>query len=680
MRFDGEWIRELLGTSATLDEIAVRLTACGLLVELREQIAGGESWDVDVTTNRPDAMNHRGLAREAAVATGSRLESLAVELTESGPATSELAQVAIEAPAACPRFCARVICGIRPTPSPDWLQRRLERCGVRPISAAVDVTNYVLLALGQPLHAYDLERVAGRRLAARMARPGETLVTLDGERRVLDETMPVIADDRGPVGLAGVMGGAASEISDATVNVLLEAANFEPLAVRRMARRLGMHTEASHRFERGADPELPPLAVDLAAAMIVQLAGGSVCRGRVDVDLRPPASRTVALTVAGVSAFAGLEIAADEVVRILAGLGFEPQLAGDDIRCTVPSFRVDVERTADLYEEVIRHVGYDRIPARLPVLSTTPGQRHPDWRRSDRVRDAALAAGLDEVMTYSFIAAAADATAAALPLASGPPQVLANPLAQTQDTMRRALLPGLLAGARDTLNQGEERVATFELGRVFWRDGDDRTRESDRIALVLAGGGGGWGESELDFAALKGRVEAILTGGGFAPLAWRRGGAPWLDESEGAILVAADDRVVGLVGRLAPAFAEHWELRHTAWIAELELAAAAGEPLRPEFEELPRFPAVTVDMTVEHDETIDHATLVATVAKLADDHVERIRLQDRFTGDDVGATRVRSTLRLVYRDPHRSLTQDEVNDWQATLREQLVVRLDVRLV
>lgn len=680
MRFDGEWIRALLEAPPTLDEIAERLTACGLLVELREPLAGGESWDVDVTTNRPDAMNHRGLAREAAVATGGRLVPLEHDLREDGPATAELARVEIEAPAACRRFCARVIRGVRPASSPDWLRQRLERCGVRPISAVVDVTNYVLLALGQPLHAYDLARVAGARLVARMARPGEILVTLDGERRVLDESMPVIADDDGPVGLAGVMGGADSEISDATSDVLLEAANFEPLAVRRMARRLGMHTEASHRFERGADPALPPVAVDLAAAMIAQLAGGTVCRGRIDVHPRPAEARTVDLTAADVSAFAGLVVEPAEVRRILAGLGFEPTATGDVIHCTVPSWRVDVERSADLYEEVIRHVGYGRIPALLPVLSTAPGRRHDGWRRSDRMRDAAVAAGLDEVMTYSFIAAADDAVAADLPLAGGGPQPLANPLARTQDTMRRSLLPGLLAAVRETLNQGEERVAVFELGRVFWRDAEDRPQEADRLAVVLAGGAGGWGEPELDFALLKGRVEAILAGGGFPPVAWRRGGAPWLDEAEGALLTTADERVVGCVGRLAAPLAERWDLRHPGWVAELEPAVAGAEPPAPVFRELPRFPAVTMDVTVEHDRSLAHAELLAAVHELADRRVVGVRLQDRFSGEGVGAGRVRTTLRLVYRDPGRSLTQDEVNGWHQRLREQLMATLAVQLV
>ena len=302
MNFDSEWLLEHLEGAHEPDAVADRLTDSGCLVELREPGDGAEIWDVEVTTNRPDAMNHRGLAREAAVATGSKLKDLIVDFDEDGEQCSDLADIEITDRDVCTRFAARIVRGVQQVPSPDWLQRRLSNCGVRPINAVVDVTNYVLLEIGQPLHAYDLAKVRGGRLVARRAAEGETLTTLDGEERRLDPEMAVIADGEGVVGLAGIMGGANSEIGDDTVDVLLEAAHFDALTIRRTARRLGMHTEASHRFERGADPEMQPLAVDLAAAMMAELAGGTICRGRIDVHPNPEPPRQMKLSVAALSA------------------------------------------------------------------------------------------------------------------------------------------------------------------------------------------------------------------------------------------------------------------------------------------------------------------------------------------------------------------------------------------
>lgn len=677
MRFDMGLLLEQLDGAPAPDEAAARLTAVGFNVELREPMGGSEVWDVEVTTNRPDAMNHRGLAREAAVATGCRLRPLEVDLREAGEPTAELVAVEIEAPEACRRFCSRVVRGVSWAPSPQWLQERLERCGVRPISAVVDVTNYVLLLLGQPLHAYDLERVRGRRLVARMAREGEALTTLDGARRTLESSMPVIADARGAVGLAGVMGGADTEIGPDTRDVWLEAASFEPVAVRRMARRLGMHTEASHRFERGADPELPPLAVDLAAAMIAELAGGTVCRGRIDVNPRPHAAVELEMTASGVSRFAGLEIAAATVTRILDGLGFSPLPEGDAVRCTVPSWRVDVERTADLYEEVIRQVGYDAVPSVLPVLSTAPGERSPSWRLVDRARDAAVAAGLVEVVTYSFIEPEVDDLVTGAPLDPGRPLALVNPLARTQGTMRRSLLPGLLAAVRDALNQGERDVAVFEQGRSFWADGTE-PRESERLALALTGSTGSWERSEpVRFATLKGLVEEVADRVPMPAREWRRGGAPWVDEAEGALIVGGDGRVLGYAGRVSPATADRFDLRQAVYAAELDLAAAV-EPEPRRFAPLPRHPAVAADVTVEHDRGLEFAELERVAAAAAGPLVERLQLVARYEGEGLPTGKVRTTLRLLYRHGERSLTQDEVNREQEELRARLADRLGVR--
>ncbi len=675
MKFDAAWLMNLLDGAPDPDEVAESLTACGFLVELREAGDGGEIWDVEVTTNRPDAMNHRGLAREAAAATGATLEPLTFELVEAGPPTGELAAVEIADDEICRRFCARVIRGVRRTASPDWMQRRLANAGVRPISAIVDVTNYVLLELGQPLHAYDLAKVGGARLVARRAEAGESLVTLDGETRRLEAGMPVIADAEGVVGLAGIMGGADSEIGDDTADILLEAANFDALSIRRAARALGMHTEASHRFERGADPELPPVAIDYAAALIAELAGGAVCRQRIDVNPRPLEPRRLTTSATAVSAFMGLEVGAERLRGIADGLELDPELDGELLTVVVPSFRVDLEREADLIEEFVRHVGFAAIPAELPALATAPGRRNLNWELVDRARAAAVGAGLAEIITWSFIDPAADAEVAAWAMAPGPPVVLDNPLASTQAVMRRSLLPGVLSAVRETLNQGERAVAVFEQGRIFFLD-DGAPAERERLAVALVGGAVGRDDS-VDFADLKGVVERLLEQLHVPAVSWRRGGDPWLDPAEGAVLVSADGTTVGGAGRIAGGLAARWDVKIPVFVAELDLGAAAAEPPMPRFEALPRFPAVVADMTVEHPSTLDFADLEKAVRKLAADLVEGIELRARYAGKGLPEGSVRTTLRVIYRAADRSLTQGEVNERQSALRAGLAERLGV---
>jgi phenylalanyl-tRNA synthetase beta chain len=674
MIFDSEWLTVHLDGAPDLDTLAERLTDCGCLVELRERGDGAEKWDVEVTTNRPDAMNHRGLAREAAVATGATLLPLEFELEESDEDAAELAAVEISNDAACSRYVARVIRGVTVGESPEWMSRRLLNCGVRPINVVVDATNYVLLELGQPLHAFDLETVRGRRIIVRPAIDGEKLTTLDGEERELDPSVLVIADGEGVVALAGIMGGADSEIGNDTTNVLLESAHFDALSVRRTSRRLGMHTEASHRFERGTDPEMAAVACDRAAALIAELGGGRVCRGRIDVCPRSRQTRRMEFSIAALSAFTGLEIPAERVLEILTGLEFAPQVDGDVVQVSVPSFRVDIDRIPDLYEEVIRHVGYGPVPSELPILPTNPGRRNSNWELIDRARDAAVSVGLVEVMTWSFIDPETDELVATQPLCPGPPLPLDNPLAQTQAVMRRSLLPGLLAAANANFNQGQRTLAVFEQGRVFSLV-DQRPLERERIGVLLADEVGG---REERFDRLKGIVNAMVERIGLPALSWKRGGAPWLDEGAGAELQTADGTTIGLAGILSRELAERWDLRHEVAVAELDLERATEPPLS-KFRPLHRHPPVVVDVTVEHPADLSYADLEGTVSDLASEWVEELSLVVRYRDESVLAGGVRTTLRLVYRHADRSLTQEEVNEAHERLRRGLVEKLGVAL-
>jgi len=679
MKFDPGWIQSFLKEDVELDVLAEALTHCGFLVETRDRVESGEVWDMEATTNRPDVMCHRGMAREAAVATDNTLRPLETALEEGRELSADLASVEIQAPELCRRYVARVLRGVKLVESPKWLRDRLENCGVRPINAVVDATNYVLLESGQPLHAFDLSLLEGRRIIVRRARDGEVLETLDGVERKLGSEDLVIADGVKPVALAGVMGGADSEISEQTVDILLESAHFEAIPIRRTARRLGMHTEASHRFERGTDPEMVRTASDRAAALIAELTGAVVCRGVIDVYPRPWTPSELEIDSEKLSAFAGVEISAERAARIFDGLEFQPRVEASRIRVEVPSFRVDVELKADLYEEVIRHVGYAAVPSVLPTLRTPPGRRHPNWELVDRGRGAGMKCGLAEVITYAFIDPEADRRLGEWPLAPGTSIELGNPLAQTQGVLRISLLPGLVGAARESLSLGGDSAALFEEGRVFGLDADGNPRETERLGILLAGAGPGWpGVDAVTFPELKGVVESLLRDCGFSDISWKAGGTKWLDETKGAaVLEDASGRVIGLAGALGALDIGARHLKKTLWVAEIDLDAAPEQLPLPRYQSLPRYPSVIADMTVEHRSDLEYGQLEAAVRKAAGELVEEIRMMARFSGKELPKERVRTTIRLVYRHPERTLVQEEINEAQERLRSELASSLGV---
>ena len=676
MKFLRSWVCDHLDGAPSADVLAERLTAAGLNVETRENVGDDEILDVDVTTNRPDAMNHRGLAREAVAARCGTLKPLAPVVPEGSTGAAELGKVTVVDPAGCPRYCARVIRGVTVGPSPAWLAERLERCGIRPINNVVDATNYVLLDLGQPLHAFDLDLLAGREIVVRRAAAGERFTTLDGVERVLVAADLVIADHDRAVALAGVMGGANSEISGKTRDVLLESACFEPLSVRRTARRLGLSTEASFRFERGTDPAMARTAADVAAALIRQLAGGEVAAGVLDSAPVLAAPRTVPLSLARLSAFAGCPIPRERALAILAALELEPRGDGDEIACSVPTFRVDLELAEDVYEEVLRHFGYDNIPSTLPASTAGPGRRLGSWPLTERAREAITAAGLAETCTYAFVAESAEAATAASQLADrGATLRLSNPLSARLAVMRRSVLAGLLEAAAGNLRRGAERVALAEVGRVYFADGA-AAREEERLALALAGRTGAWDDSrEVDFLDLKGVVESVLGSLGVAGATWAPGHDAVLEPGFAARVTVAG-RVVAVAGRLAGVVADSFEVPAPLWVAEIDLACAAGEAV-PSFRPLPRFPAVVADLTIRHEVALPYERLDAAVRGAAPEWLEEVVPVVRYRGEGVGADEVKTTLRLVYRHDERSLTQDEVNAAHFALMDALTRDLGV---
>jgi phenylalanyl-tRNA synthetase beta chain len=653
--------------------------------------------EVNVTPNRPDALSHLGIAREVAALLGQRVRMPAPRLSESGPPASSLVRVRIEAPERCARYAARVIEGVRIGPSPAWLARRLEACGVRSIANAVDATNYVLLELGHPLHAFDLDRVAGAEIVVRTARPGETIATLDGKERALEPDDLLIADrDRGSA-LAGVMGGRDSEISSGTTRVLLESAWFQPSGIRRTSRRQGLQSEASYRFERGADPGMVIPALDRCAALIAELCGGAVRAGAVDAHPRPARAAEVRLRWSRPAQVLGMEVRMQEARAILQGLGFQERRGdGEGATFAVPSWRVDVEREEDLIEELVRFQGYDAIPETLPAspAGLTPAEP-AEAAAQTRLRGALEAAGFCEAVNFSFVAPGdLDKVGAPKPL------LLKNPISAEMAAMRTSLLPSLLQNLSRNLRRGNEGARLYELARVYRprpAGGDVPAEEELRLGAVLFGRRHphGWAspmdteegrvrprDPELDFYDARAAVEAMGEALGFrlgfgpppAPV-------PWLHPRSACAVRSPGGALLGSLGELHPRAAAAFELPRQVLALELSAQALLAEArLVPAHRPVSSFPAVTRDLAIEIDAAVPASAVERAVAEVAAGApVEEWTLFDVYSGGELGRRGRKSVaVYLRYRAPDRTLTDAEVDQLHARVVERLRTDPEVR--
>ncbi len=632
MRLVYEWLRELVPVTADVETVATELGLRGFEVTSVEH-GSQPVIDFEITANRPDCLNHVGLAREASAIWGLPLRTTDLGASSSQPADdNHRLDVVIEAPDLCPRYCAQVF-DVKVAPSPSWLQARLEAAGVRPISNIVDVTNYVMLEMGQPMHAFDLPRIALRRLVIRRAIGGERLRTLDNIERQLDTDMLVIADAERALAVGGVMGGGDSEISASTTQIALESAYFQPASIRRTSKRLGLKTEASARFERGADIDAPPLRLTVRASRIARLLGQ--------------------------------EIPSADVPKFLAPLGFKVETSNSGEQgwmITVPTFRVDVLREADMIEEVGRHYGFDRLPARFPVLAEAQGGPDPRIVRDRMVRQALTSAGFSESMTFAFIE-----RGAAHPFCEAgiEPTAIANPLSEKFAVLRPSLLPGLIDSCAHNRRRGRKDVRLFELGSRYPSAGEGRS-----VGLAWTGAGSGllhWsgGARNVDFFDVKGAVELLCAALRVPAIDFVPASNTFLVRGRSAD-VRSGGTMLGVLGLLVPAIAEargfpSGEELHVAEIDADALArVAAADDLRAE--SLPRFPSIVRDISILVDDTLPAAAVRGTIRSAAPPTLASIAEFDRYQGKGVPEGRVSLSLRLTFRDPERTMTDDEAQE------------------
>ena len=697
------WLKEFVEVTLPPAELRARLSLTGTAVEGLEETPAGPLLDAELTINRPDLLGHYGMAREVAAIERRRLASIETLLAEAAERAESATRVEIECPELCGRYTARVLRNVKVGPSAEPLRRRLEALGQTSINNVVDATNYVMLELGHAMHAFDLDRLAERRIVVRHARAGEKMRTLDGVERALSPEMCVIADAARGVAVGGVMGGAESEINSATRNVLLESAWFDPISIRRTSKALGLRTEASLRFERGADPKIADLASRRCAALIREIAGSEILAGVVDVYPGRSEPLRLELTRKELLRVMGGDVPDGEIEAILGALGFEPRRtdgarggAGSPLamwECTQPSWRQDVTREVDLVEEVARHYGLDKFPARLPA-SKQPAARLPHAEAEDRLRERLIGLGYREIVTIPLVNEEEDArfrTAGGNAGDTSPARV-ANPLAADASLLRSNGLVSMTRALAWNLNRGQRDVRLFEIGRAYsMKDGQPVETPVATLGATGAARQKGVAESEREygFADLKGDLDQLgdLAGG----LAWSlatTAGLPWANvgrAGEFGLDTGAGEAAsrLGTAGEIARRIADQFKIRQSVFLAELSLApfydgfrsARAARKYRP----ISRFPSVERDFSLTLDDGTAFARVRRTVEALGISEITTIEAVDLFRGKNVQAGKFSLLVRVAFQSIEGTLTEAAVNEFSARIVAALEKQLSATL-
>ncbi|NMB45004.1 MAG: phenylalanine--tRNA ligase subunit beta [Firmicutes bacterium] len=636
--------------------------------------------DLEIYPNRPDCLSVIGIAREVAAITGNPLRFPDVTVKEAGPSIEELTSITVEDTTLCPFYSARVIRNIKVGPSPLWLQRRVAAGGMRPINNVVDITNFVLLEMGQPLHAFDYDRLAENRVVVRQARPGEGITTLDQETRVLDPETLVIADAQKPVCIAGIMGGANTEVNSETNDILLEAAIFEGVNIRRTSRRLGLRSEASARFERGLDPAGVTRALDRAAQLLAEIAGGEICEGTIIVTDLQLQEQVVTLRPSRCNKLLGADIPRDDMIRILRSLQFGVRDKGEQLEVTVPSHRLDIEVEADLIEEVARLYGYDRITSTLPQGIAQGGENYR-LQITDLIRTVLVGAGLTEIMTYSFDSPVSYEKLR-LPENHEFRQAVTiqNPLTEDWSILRTSLAPHLLEVLQHNAQRQHSDLQIFEIGSVYVPDRlplDKQPEERLSLGIALMGEyprEWGYAPRTADFFDLKGLVEVVFDKLGLS-CEWENGESPALHPGRCAAIKLGDTQV-GIIGEVHPAVSGNWELPSKAYIAELSLESIIPHvSAHKRVDRLPRYPAVARDLALLVPDTIPAQRILEVMHAAGGDLVKQITLFDVYEGRQIPFGYRSLAYSILYQAADRTLTDGEVE----AVEDGIITHLETEL-
>ena len=695
MKVSYNWLKEFVDVAASPEEVASRLALSGTNIASIETGRHGAVIDAEITSNRPDCLGTLGIAREVGAIYRLPVKINSPKPTESKTShASDAVKVKIGAQDLCGRFTARVIRGVKIQPSPAWLKDHLEGAGTASINSVVDISNYVMLELGHPLHTFDYDLVRDHSIVVRRAKPGEKMKTLDGIERTLDPNICMVCDGDGsrPIGIGGIMGGAETEISFSTKNVLIECAWFDPISIRRAARSLRLHTEASTRFGRGADPEMAEFASRRAAELILQLAGGELLSGVVDIYPGKRAAKKITITRAELLRIMGADVPDRDLETILYALGFAP-VRVDQTRgaansllaaweCTQPSWRADVEREIDLVEEVARVYGLDKFPPRLPA-SRTGAARLPHYEAETRLRERLIGLGYHEALTIPHVPEERnelfrppDAVAAKL----------ANPLSEEAGVLRSTGAVTIASAVEWNLNHGQRNARLFEIGSHY-RFVEGKPVETRVLSVGATGAARPQAlydpPRDYAFADLKGDLDAIcaLSGG----LRWEHGGPDWLNPARrGAISLGQESGpALGAAGQLSKRVAEKFKFRQDVFLAEINLGPLYcmyyGVKNNRRYEPVPRFPAVERDFSLFLADGVTFAQVQQTIQSLGIPEVVSIEAADLFRGKNVPAGKYSLLVRVVFQSREATLTEAQINAFSAHIIRALEKNLGATL-
>jgi phenylalanyl-tRNA synthetase beta chain len=688
------WLKEFVEAKASAEDLRARLSLVGIAVDAIDDTVAGPVLDAEITANRPDCLGHLGIAREVAAIYRVPLKPLHPNLKEITEKAAGATRVEIEAPELCGRFTARVIRGVKVQPSTDWLRQRLEAIGEKSINNVVDVTNYVMFELGHPLHAFDFDKLAEHQLVVRRAQPGEKIKTLDGGEHKLTKDMCVIADAQRAVSIGGIMGGANSEISLSTKDILIECAWFDPISIRRSAKALGLRTEASYRFERGADPEMTELASRRAAELIQQVAGGEILAGVVDIYPHREPEKKIELSRKELLRVMGADVPDRDIEQILSALGFHPVRVdsnrGSDgsiaavWECRAVSWRQDVTRSIDLIEEVARHYGYDKFPPRLPPAKIA-AHRLPHAEAQDRLCERIVALGYQEIVEIPIVDTKRDEL-----FRSGglEPALIGNPLAEDAAVMRSSGTVSMLRAIEWNLNHGQRNLRLFEIGKTYeLRNGEPV--ETPVLTLGITGSAREKtiyeGARDFEFADLKGDLDTI--GGLAGGFTWESGGPQWLSGARAARLhlkhKTGQREFIGTAGQIAKRIADEFKFRQNVLVAELKLESlltgleSAAAALR--FKPLPRFPAVERDFSVVLADGVQFAQVEDAIRSLGIPELQSIEALDLFRGGQVPAGKYSLMIRVTLQSAEATFTDAQLNDFSSRIVAALQQKLGATL-
>jgi len=692
MRVPVEWLTEYVDVGASADELAERLTMAGLEVEEIAVVtpgelvrSGGTADDLDsrvmitkITPNRGDWLSMIGVAREASAITGSDFRLPDPKADGVAPDAGSLIKISIQDPDLCRRYAGMVVRNVTIEPSPEWMKNRLIRAGMRPINNVVDITNYVMLELGQPLHAFDCDLLAGREIIVRRAREGETMTSIDGVPRRLEPGMLVIADRDRAVAIAGVMGGTQTEVNPSTKHILIESANFDAVSIRKTSKALGMVTESSYRFERSVDPGITDVAARRAAELMRELADGEIAHGIVDVFPGKAEPRVVELRPDRVNWLLGTDLDAEDMVRCLRALKI-PATFNGSIAVTVPTFRPDIEREADVIEEIARIYGYENIGAALP---SAPLQGHDSdsGRFVERLRADLMACGMQEVLTHSLT----DPGSVEITGMGDQVLLLRNPLSEEISRLRTMLAPNLLQVIARNQAAGAKHIAVFEIGKVYRQRQKGEIGEFRSAAGAMIGSqwASAWNLSkeamEADFYLAKGALESLLRNLGIADPGFAPVEHPLLHPTRAARVAVAGVEI-GLLGEASPEVRERLDIRGRPCLFEIDLDRLTGlVPGAASYKPLPRFPALYRHLAIVVGRDASYADVRQAIIELGGAIVEAVDLLDVYTGPQVGGGERNLALSLVFRSPERTLTDEEVNGVLDSIRDTLASAFGAR--